>query len=587
MSLMLLPFASQAQMSKGGIPASMKEFVATGEHTKHILQQPDWREASKPVPSLNAPALVALLTEADIHFPASGSFSQSREGNLIWRSSIQVAQAPGIGLYFDKFHLPEGCSLYLYNESRTQILGAFTSLNNTASGQFATEAVQGNTVHLELNLSKQVNPADIQLHINRAAVYFRAIEHLTQYAHVRPINSDPDTAGLQGTSSTCMINAICPEGADYAEARKSAVQILIPFGSGLGACSGTMINNTGNDGSGTCKPLLLTASHCEFTGTGATDADFAQWLFRFNYEKENCDDTVAATVNTLVGAKFRARSPYNPQGHSLNVSDFMLLELQDAIPDSWDVYLAGWDRASEQAQTLSGSKKYIGFHHPQGDVKKLSFTQGITANMPLYRVLMFASDASTGGLAPGSSGSGLFNGEKLLMGIAAQAGEPLPECGTDDLSNPSATDTFFLSLGLFTRIDDAWEYGTENNRRLKPWLDPANSEVLSLNTTSTSACMGHTAIEVMQKNDDDQYIAVYPNPAKDGLVHVQVNLPEGRQEMNVELFDIAGKKVGNFALGKASQIHALDVSHLPQGAYLLRFYSKGQLHASKKIMITR
>ncbi len=45
--------------------------------------------------------------------------------------------------------MPEGSKLFLYNEAKTQVIGAFTSQNNPESGLFATEFIQGEAVTLE------------------------------------------------------------------------------------------------------------------------------------------------------------------------------------------------------------------------------------------------------------------------------------------------------------------------------------------------------------------------------------------------------------------------------------------------------
>ncbi len=100
----------------------------------------------------------------------------------VWRARINVAGANALGLYYDNFQLPEGVKFYLSNANGKQILGAYTAANNNPSvPNFATEAVQGEVVNLELDIEPGVNLADINLHIDRAAAYFRGIEYLLNY----------------------------------------------------------------------------------------------------------------------------------------------------------------------------------------------------------------------------------------------------------------------------------------------------------------------------------------------------------------------------------------------------------------------
>src|SRR6202034_1015580 len=154
-----------------------------------------------------------------------------------------------------------------------------------------------------------------------------------------------------------------------------------------------------------CTPYLLTASHTEFTNSTA-DSTFAQWIFYFNYETSSCDWTGAQPIpQTMTGAYFKARASYDYSSGTI-IGDFLLLQLRQAVPASYGAFFAGWD-----LDTTVNTGSFIGFHHPSGDVKKVSQTDGIDPSgsfngTPGTHWLLLWNQ---GGIEEGSSGSGLFN----------------------------------------------------------------------------------------------------------------------------------------------------------------------------------
>lgn len=587
---------ARAQLQEGGLPASVRSATNTAYTPTRSYPLPDWEAAQARSRELEAkglsqPYLVGLFATTDIGFPTSGSFTTLTDGSRIWSASVKIEGAPAIGFYYDRFKLPQGVKFFLSNSNGKQILGAYTAKNNTADNLFVNEAVQGSVVNLELNIAAGVRDEDIQLHIDRALVYFNAVAYLKTYVNDESVQAKPtgetDPFGLEGRSSRCMIDAICPQGADYAEQRKSSLQFVIPVNGGASACTGTMVNNTGNNGAASCKPYLLTASHCENTGTGITDASFSQWLIRFNFEKESCNSNEPATVNTLNGANFRARSPYNPNtAPTIGMPDFLLLELRESIPENWDVYFSGWDRSNTTPNVLTAPKKYITFHHAAADIKKLAFNQQIAESAPAAWSIDYNPNGSEGGVAPGSSGSGLFNGDKRVIAIASTAGAPSATCGSTNILNPTAADTFFLTGVDYYKLSAAWEFGTENNRRLKPWLDPANTGVTSINNVKSNCQAGTTSIHIPANNALDEAISLYPNPTTNGKVTAKINLKESA-DLTIDVYAITGSKLQSYHIPKAkNNSYSFDLGNYANGIYLLKF-NDGHTLATKKVMLQR
>lgn len=584
----------RAQLSNGGLPLSMQTSLGDQYIPTNRLLLPDWGTAKakaekEEMAGITRPYLVALPVTADITFPSSGTFTTSDNGQQVWRTQVSINNAPAIAFNYDNFQLPEGVKMFLSNANGQHILGAYTSRNNSEDGRFANEPVQGGIVNLELNIEPGVNIKDIKLHIYKMFVYFRSYEYLNQYADnngtaAKPTD-EPDPFGLEGSSSTCGINAICPAGVNYPKQRKATVQTL----SSGAVCSATMINNTGNT-EADCKQYLLTATHCD-PDNSTSNSHFSEMLIRFSFEKTQCTGGPAARVNTLQGANFRARANYvETQIPEIN-GDFLLLELRDKVPVSWDVYLTGWNRAATVPSTLTYPKRYIGFHHPAGDVKKVSLSNDIHPDGEAGGSLgagthWYISPIDSGGIEGGSSGSGLFDGEGRLIGIASVAGMPKPACGNTGNGNT----TSFFNYVAYSKLSLDWDYsvdGTANNRRLQPWLDPQNTGVLVLDPVKTNCTGGVvTGITNNKNNAFDNSVSLYPNPSTNGVVAAKVNFKEAT-DLTVEVYNVAGAKQKVFHISKAlGGTYTFDLSNYANGMYLLKF-SDGNNFTTKKLMITK
>ena len=112
---------------------------------------------------------------------------------------------------------------------------------------------------------------------------------------------------------------------------------------GGGLCTGTLINNTSEDGT----PYFLTANHCGPSSMGSA-------VFKFNYNSTNCSSSNANAAgatngNSVNGSTLKA---------SNSASDFGLIELNTTPPASYEVFYAGWDNWRSVPQTG------VGIHHP-------------------------------------------------------------------------------------------------------------------------------------------------------------------------------------------------------------------------------
>lgn len=579
---------SDAQISKGGFPLSAESKATYANIPQATYANPDWAaylQTEKNAEARNKPFLVALHTPADFGFPESGRFIHLENGQTIWKGRIFIDNAPAIGLMYDRFKLPKGVKLFLTNENGQQVLGAFDAENNDRSGTFVTDAVQGNIVNIELNIAANIDINEIQLHIDRAAVFHRAISHLRPYAGNDIALMDHFDSTYNGTASRCMINAICPQGSNYSNSRKATVQLIWFEGQqGVVVCSGTLVNNTGNTSS-SCKPYLLTATHCESTGS-FSNATFNQTLVRFNFEHSACTGSPAPSSQSMTGLDVVARSKTDPV-----VADFMLLAFRAPIPAAYGAVLSGWNNNPAIPTTVTEPKKFIGFHHPDGDNKKLSFGHEISSvSSPQLDDIDWDLNIEEGYIAGGASGSGLFDGDGYLIGDLSGGtnfgGRAVPDsCNQTQTGGPTSP---INTVAGYSKFSSAWDYafdGTANNRKLKPWLDPAGTNAVTLPALSSS-CTAIGTTSIKQNDELDQNISIFPNPNTGALLKVQYNL-NAAQDMSIRIMDVNGrtvleKKLQSVKTGSTT----INIATLASGIYLLKFDLPSGF-TTKKLLINK
>ncbi len=442
-SLLGLTQIVSAQISNGGIPRSF-QLDLYGNFDTRDLEPIDIAKAVAEDIEKDARGELyryALSIPVNLDIQSAGTWSNVADGR-IWRLKLQSKDAIALGVYFDDFWLPEGGELFLYNEDKSQVLGAFTEINNHPSGIFAIELVQGETVTLEYyEPSGKVNKA--RINISEVSYAYRSVNFLFK-----------DIAAY-GDSEWCEVDANCSEGNNWRDQQRGVARISVKHGNEYGWCSGSLVNNTLNDS----KPYFLTADHC---ADGASVSDVLAWVFYFNYERVGCNNTSESepVASTITGAVKKARG--GQYG-----SDFYLVLFTKYVPMSYDVFFNGWKK------TNVSSSSGVSIHHPAGDVKKISKYTSSLSNATWYgstnshwRVQWSATTNGHGVTEGGSSGSPIFNNSGHVIGTLSG--------GASFCNAPTATD-------LYGKFSYSWaSNGSNEYSRLKDWLDPTNVNLSSI-----------------------------------------------------------------------------------------------------------
>lgn len=581
--LLALPISlsSQAQMTNSGFPWSMNYQGSIAINEYNYPATDNTENLNKPQPSAY---MVATTFPVDISFPESGILVRTPQGGYVWKVKITVDEAKAIGTYFDRFSVPRGVSLYATNANGRHIVGPYTIEDMTENNNLVVDAVQGSEMYLELNIAEDVDLNAIDFHIYKLASYFRGVEDLDYYTDDSRYGKIDwwDDAAYE-TSSQCMINAVCPLTEGFDLSRRATVKLVISADGGVGYCSGTMVNRIGNT-EADCKRYLLTATHCE--GSNSTSGPvFSEWITKFNYQTPTCENPDNAPVaNNITGVKFIARDPYNPSALD---ADFLLVQVQLSGPailnDS--AVLLGWDRNPSHTRVYASPNRFMFFHHPAGDVKKLSTAQTIfVADMSTW-----AAQFNNGYGAPGSSGSGMFDNNNRIMGIASTAiyGDVL-----DDDCLYSARGIFEAentSRSVFyARLDYCWNNPSlaspTDAQKLSPWLDPTGSDVLNIDALGWK-CQALGSVNDVKTTFEGDF-NIYPNPSNNGQFEMNIRM-DRPANANLEVYDITGKRVFAKDLGLLhSKIVNLDLSNLANGTYMVKIYNpSGQV--TRKVVIAK
>lgn len=391
------------------------------------------------------PPRYAVHIPVGLNMTNSGSWTELKGGARIWRLRLETPRALATILLYDDFTLPEGSLLYIYNDDKSSMIGGFSSHNNTDGGTYATQLVSGEVCTLEY-----YEPPNVR---GQGSISISDLGHVYRYAHPPNFN-----ANSRGGSGGCEVDINCSEGNNWQDEKKGVLGMSIATNFGSGWCTASLVNNTSLN----CVPYILSAMHCtEDSNAG----NFGQYVFYFNYESTGCSSGSTTTNQSITGCVLRANSG---DGGGSSGSDFALMEATSTIPGGYNAYYNGWN-----AQNV-GSQSGVGIHHPSGDRKKIStyssqlFTTGWGIGGTHWSVDWVGTANGHGVTEGGSSGSPLFDDQGRIVGTLTGGGS---FCSQVPNTSPDA----------YGKVAYHWQSNPGDD--LKDWLDPGNTEQLTLTGT--------------------------------------------------------------------------------------------------------
>lgn len=416
----------------------------------------------------------------------SGIWYKLPNGDKLWQLNVVCPHALSVNVCYDKFWIPEGGKFFVYSKDRKQSIGAFTSKNNKGDREhlrgFATELIYGSDVVLEYYQPNEVS-AD-------AIISLDCIIH--GYRNVKAGNG----------SLPCMVNINCDEGQKW-QNEKHAVARMIIEGTSYG--TGSLINTTNLSEA----PFFLTASHC-VTNVGKDalgNPNLDNTLFYWNYEAPGCANISGEPTDTFVthGATVIANN---------SISDFALLRLSEDPKNEvgYTPYYLGWDCSGQSGDSC------VCIHHPGGDVKKISTTNGQPTDYIINWEVAWKSTPNGYGITQGgSSGSPLLNHMHRVIGQLQGGNVEQVVCNDPNLRC------------YYGKYNISWTgYGNNSiQRRLNCWLDSLN--------TSAQTMEGLLVIRTTKAMNTDQELYSNIRIANSGQLTVQSNIElKGNSRVIVE-----------------------------------------------------
>lgn len=380
---------------------------------------------------------------------ADGQWSQEGE-HAVWRTRVSSVGARSLSLMFDRARLPAGAELYLYDPDAREVQGPLTAAQVSEEGELYTPLVHGEQVIVELRVAAAQRDA-VELHLAR--VYHGYADVLKD--------------GVIARAGSCEISVACPQGDNYRDQIRAVALLEIRLQEGAVLCSGSLINNVRQDRT----PYLLTANHCEITSSNDSGV-----VTYWNYESSSCGGSGGGQIAmTMVGSTLIDHD---------EASDYALIRLAQTPPPDYDVYYAGFDASGDAPQQGAA------IHHPGGDWKSISLYDSpatrADARFEETDIVVHAWEVhwSQGVTEPGSSGAGLLNEDKRIVGVLSGGISNCSPAGQDDPD-------------YFGRLDSAWSAG------LNDYLDPDHRGVNTLSGLDAKASGSAPPPEEDSDDDDD------------------------------------------------------------------------------------
>ncbi|WP_250632197.1 serine protease [Rhodoflexus caldus] len=393
----------------------------------------------------------------------------------VFRYRIKAEGAKSISFAYKKFFLAENAWLKIYTPDSSMVMGPIAGGIFKTPDSFATDLLIGDESIIELFEPEGAIGTSV-VQIEKVTLGYRDYFAAEQEAAI--------SNGRTETALACQRNVICES--NYTN--ESNAVALCFFGED--GYTGQLINNSGViSNANSQRPYFITAFHSIELAPALIASST---VFRFKYRSSQCNNNIIPPQSSWfvwsMGADVRAIH---------EATDVALLELRtgslgvfgfNQMLANNGIWYLGWSRYNCGLNTSAAPVACL--HHPRGDLMKISLSRlPVTTNLPPtfqidppynpvnFNFVTFNSGSPQtigAGTQPGSSGSGLLDQNKRLIGVLTGGAPVNPSCNNPDYS-------------YYGRFDLAWEGGGTPNTRLKDWLDPGNLNVMTLNSSPANS----------------------------------------------------------------------------------------------------
>ncbi len=389
----------------------------------------------------------------------SGQWTKMFDGSWEYQLRLSAQNATSLNVGFKDFFLPPSAELWVSTDDQTIMRGPYDGSYNQKHGFFWVGDVPADHLNILISVSDK----------EKEYLSFK-VDNVTRGFHRYWIEPSYLSDGFGLKSGSCNVDVACPEGDDWESQINSVGQYSFSTTDGSFVCSGQLINNTSQDGT----PLFSTADHCGYSSNNipvsltARENVASSISLIWNYQSLTCRAPGSSQSGIRISTSgFNDRQTGATYLASNPASDFALVRL-NSIPDaSYGLEYTGWDRRDITPDSA------VSIHHPAGHAKRISFeNDALSVTGYLSTTLgpgthLRVEDWDLGTTEGGSSGSGLWNSDRLFIG---QLEGGFAACGND-------------RDDWYGRLFVSWDNGSDAQSRMRDWLDPNNTGQQTLQGT--------------------------------------------------------------------------------------------------------
>jgi hypothetical protein len=391
-----------------------------------------------------------------INSESSGKWQTVGE-NSVWDYSIRIPTSVSMAFHASRLLLPQQGTLTIAGGGQTFVYKA----SELHRAEFWSRPVRGDQIAVRITVPKAMrHQALIEVAAFQAG-YRSLAAGIPDHPHYSALK-----ARVSAAAAGCVENYVCDASASTQNSANASVAIVI---SNKFECSGTLLNDVPQDGT----PYLLTARHCENGEDGGGDPAAAASVEIFWNSVTPCGQTLLSIFDSFSQVQFGGTTVVEQQ-------DEWLIRL-DSQPAFSGVYYAGWDASG--GNLIDGyTVDYSGANTQQFVTwAGMAVTEDFSAQDLAvgYASTFWGVVNSLGSIDHGGSGSGLFNGNNLLVGSASRA---IPaQCP----ANPPPVPSNNTTVALFNKLASTFKStvdasSTTGSATLASVLDPAHTGATSM-----------------------------------------------------------------------------------------------------------
>ncbi len=376
----------------------------------------------------------------------SGQWEQLTDGSWEYTLRLFAKNATSLNAGMEDFFLPPSAELWVLTDDHSIVRGPYDGSYNQKHGFFWVGDVPADHMIIRITVSDQEKPY-LSFKLNSVSRGF--YRHWIEPSYINK-------------SGSCNVDVACSEADDWQAQVKSVGRYTFSTASGGFLCTGQLLNNTAKDGT----PLFSTADHCGYSDENGQkplsdrQSVAASIALTWNYQSLTCRAPGSAQSGMQISTSgFNHRQSGAAYLASNPLSDFALVQLNRVPNASYELEYSGWDRRDIAPDSA------VAIHHPSGHAKRISFEHdalSVTGYLSTFRgtgTHLRVADWDLGTTEGGSSGSGLWNSDKLFVG---QLHGGYAACGND-------------RDDWYGRLNYSWDSGSNAQSRMKDWLDPNNT----------------------------------------------------------------------------------------------------------------